>query len=70
MEAGDGTVGTVGGEVADAIARGEVLIDGEGATSPRATEEDGVKIERVATVSEGANFGKEEWLKEREQNKN
>ncbi|XP_023544859.1 uncharacterized protein LOC111804331 [Cucurbita pepo subsp. pepo] len=49
VEAGDRTVGRASEEAADAIASGEVPMDGEGATSPRVKDEDGVEAERVAT---------------------
>ena len=47
----EGAVGRASGEVVGAIAGGEVPMGGEGATPPKARDEDNVEAERVAIVS-------------------
>ena len=49
----DRIVGGARGEVIDAIVGGEVPMDGEGAATPGARNEDSVEARRVAIVSEG-----------------
>ena len=51
MKADDGVVGRASGEVGNAIADGEVLMDRDGATPFGARDE-------VTTVGEGADFAK------------
>ena len=59
VEASNRAVGEAGREVVGAIACCEVPMDEVGVMPPGARDEDGVEAIRVATVSEGANFGEE-----------